>query len=568
MNLYHDVLDDSIGGRRAAVVSIVLLAAVCLLLFGTGIATLPLTDPDESRCCQIVQNMIRTHNYVIPHLDGDVYYDKPAPFFWLACAVQLSGGSMELGGRAVAAFAGFCAVLVTFFWARRLAGTAAGLLAGIMLATGAEFFFIARWYRMDMPFAAAMWAALLWFWRYENEAETKSRHLKQWLGFYFFAAIATLMKGPAGLLLPALVIGAYMLLAGKRRNLRGFFCIPALIVFFAVAAPCYIAACMREHDYAYQFFVKQNFSRFATRSMAPQTWPGIVYVGIIIAGMFPWTFLLPATIERFFPRKWQERTKNPAVLFLWLSVLVPLLFFGFAKSKMGNYILPVFAPLAVLTALPVISWAKSQAPDRAVRDAMRVMAGFCVVLPFAFDAALIYLGGLNIISATGSVLIFISALRAVRYLKNPERMQTVVCTCASIILFFVTLSAGVFPGLYELISYRQLSRTIEKSIKPADTICFFGNPRRSFAIYAGHPEAVKFSTKDADAAQKIEKLLTSANDTWFLVTGQKATDYLRQTAKKPLTVRAHRGQYYVVTTAKLADNNTVEFESLPFGKEK
>ena len=60
--------------------------------------------------------------------------------------------------------AGLLAILTTYAVARRMFSPRVGLLAGLVLATSVEFWYIARWYRMDMPFAAAMWAAIACFW--------------------------------------------------------------------------------------------------------------------------------------------------------------------------------------------------------------------------------------------------------------------------------------------------------------------------------------------------------------------------------------------------------------------
>jgi 4-amino-4-deoxy-L-arabinose transferase-like glycosyltransferase len=145
-----------------------LLVIISALLYLPGIGSLPLTDPDESRCCMIVQNMINTGNWLIPFNEGEIYFDKPAPFFWLAAAGQFLTGSIEMGGRLVAALSSVFLVLVTYFFTKQYSSKLAGFAAGVILATSPEVFYIGRWYRMDMIFTAFMWAAMWWFWRYEQ----------------------------------------------------------------------------------------------------------------------------------------------------------------------------------------------------------------------------------------------------------------------------------------------------------------------------------------------------------------------------------------------------------------
>ncbi len=174
--------------------------------------TLPLMDPDESRCAQIAAEMERSGDWLVPHFEGEVYFDKPAPFFWLTVVARKLTGNMELSGRLVASLAGIAAVLTTYAVGQRVFGATAGLLGGLILATSIEFLFIARWFRMDMPFTAAMWAAVWWFLRGESlfAADGNWEHRRRgWVGFYFFCATATLFKGPAGLPMGAQIVGPH-----------------------------------------------------------------------------------------------------------------------------------------------------------------------------------------------------------------------------------------------------------------------------------------------------------------------------------------------------------------------
>ncbi|MDY7011618.1 MAG: glycosyltransferase family 39 protein, partial [Planctomycetota bacterium] len=139
-----------------------LLILLCGGLFLFRIQSLPLADPEEARCALIVRHMLDSGDWIVPHLDGQVYYDKPAPYFWLTAAGWKLTGSAELGGRLVSALAGLLAVMITYAFARRQFSPLSGMLAGVVLATSGEFLFLARWYRMDMPFAAAMWAYLIY----------------------------------------------------------------------------------------------------------------------------------------------------------------------------------------------------------------------------------------------------------------------------------------------------------------------------------------------------------------------------------------------------------------------
>ena len=228
--------------RSRNFVYLLLLLALCGSLYLLKAGSNPLSDPDEARCGLIVREMITSGDWIAPRLGGKLYSDKPAPFFWLAALGTEITGNAELGGRLFPALSGVLTILITYLLARGLFNARIALLAGLMLGTGAEFIYVARWYRMDMPFVAAMWAAIWWFWRCEKQrmAHPQNKSPWQWYGFYFFCAIATAFKGPAGAGLPGLVILAYLLLMGRPRRLLGLLHPGAILLYFLVAAPWYV----------------------------------------------------------------------------------------------------------------------------------------------------------------------------------------------------------------------------------------------------------------------------------------------------------------------------------------
>lgn len=134
-------LRDSLAAKAAPRVlslHVLLLTGTSLLLFLLNARSLPLTDPEEARCGLIVRDILQHGHWLVPHLRGRPYFDKPAPFFWLAAAAVRLTGSAELGGRLIPALGGLVAVLVTYAFARRVfRSSSAGLLGTRQLACAA-----------------------------------------------------------------------------------------------------------------------------------------------------------------------------------------------------------------------------------------------------------------------------------------------------------------------------------------------------------------------------------------------------------------------------------------------
>jgi 4-amino-4-deoxy-L-arabinose transferase-like glycosyltransferase len=549
-----------------------IVTVLSLGIFLLKASSLPLTDPDESRCAEIVDNMLIGGNWVIPYKNGEIYFDKPAPFFWLAAAVQYVSGSMELGGRFVAAVAGAGTVLITFLLARRISNNLTALFAGLFLATGPEFFFVARWYRMDMPFVLFMWAALWWFWRYEAQAHRASvaaarSKNAQWTGFYLFCALATLMKGPAGAVLPVMVVGAYFAVSRNWRRMFELLNVPGILAYLAIAAPWYIIASLRVPNYAYQFFIEQNLGRYASGGSYGQHFPGIAYVAIVLGGMLPWTVFLPAAVEKRFPWRWSERMKRPDILFLWTAALVPLIFFAFCKTKMANYVVPVFPPLAILIAIPLAAWATSDARDKAYRDAAAVLCAVIVLAGAALVGAQWYFKLLNIQGIAGAGLLLACAVMTAQSFIRRRRVNAINWACASMTVLLLSLILQIHPAAYEMMSNRQLGVLVRETIKKGDAVCLVSADRESFSLYSGCEKHYLIKTHDPNDRKTLGDLLASGSDVYMLVSSEKNMEFLKGFSNRPLETIAEKDKrffeifghkfpisrkFYVVTTAQLA----------------
>jgi len=115
-------MPDRIGRDAPA---LVILCAVFLL---PPLATRDLWEPDAPRYMEVAREMVVLDNYLAPHLNGEVYSDKPPMFFWLTALLYRLGVGIK-AGRVVAALAATGTVLATYFFARRLLRAPGPLLA-------------------------------------------------------------------------------------------------------------------------------------------------------------------------------------------------------------------------------------------------------------------------------------------------------------------------------------------------------------------------------------------------------------------------------------------------------
>src|SRR6202048_4812121 len=82
----------------------------------------PLFDPDEGRYAEIPREMLSGGDWVIPHLNGLVYLEKPPLQYWLTALAFRGFGMNEFTARLCTGLAGYLSLVTVFFFGRKLWG--------------------------------------------------------------------------------------------------------------------------------------------------------------------------------------------------------------------------------------------------------------------------------------------------------------------------------------------------------------------------------------------------------------------------------------------------------------
>src|ERR671939_1094138 len=108
----------------------ILTAAVGLfLLYFFRLGATPLLDPDEPVYGQIAREMVRSGNWLTPHLAGRPWFDKPPLFYWASAAAMALLGPTELAARLPSALAAVLLMALVFAVGQRLFGRRAAWAA-------------------------------------------------------------------------------------------------------------------------------------------------------------------------------------------------------------------------------------------------------------------------------------------------------------------------------------------------------------------------------------------------------------------------------------------------------
>jgi 4-amino-4-deoxy-L-arabinose transferase-like glycosyltransferase len=315
------------------------LLALVLALLAFRLGAIPLLGPDEPRYTRVAIEMHRAGEWVTPTLAGEPWLEKPPLYYWLAGAAFSVLGESEAAARVPSVLAALLLVGATALFGARIYGSSAGLHAGFVAGLSLLPFAYARAASMDMLLAATVTVAVgLCALRLLGIAGRGAV-----VGGAAAAGLATLAKGPLGLLLPALVALGYVALTREWRRLRELASWKAALAFALVCAPWYLAILADQGRHFLDVFIlNHNVQRF-TSTVHNHPGPFWYYVPVLLAGLFPWSGLAIPALARIHPRA----SRPDLLVLLWLAL--PLAFFSLAGSKLPGYILPCVPPLAILT---------------------------------------------------------------------------------------------------------------------------------------------------------------------------------------------------------------------------
>ena len=344
------------------------MLALSAILFFARLGTRALWS-SEFRWAEIAREMILTHDYFWPTINGTSHYYKPLGSYWLvAAAANLTGAMNEAAARIPCALAGLLAVALLMMLARRLYGLRIAVIAAFILATSFSFVFFARHASADVETITGELAALALFER------NRDRPNGWWVaGLWTIMALTSLTKGLLGFALPLLVIGVYSCLAdgwaelarhlthgGMASRLRWFvqhhrwFFNRHTPIAIAVAATIYYLPFAISHratgsatglSMVYHENIKRFFEPFDHRG------PVYLYTYVIFALMAPWSVFLPAALIHAHRRRADTggdtvRGDRFTLVFFWATFI----FFTLSGSRRSYYLLPILPAAAILVA--------------------------------------------------------------------------------------------------------------------------------------------------------------------------------------------------------------------------
>jgi 4-amino-4-deoxy-L-arabinose transferase-like glycosyltransferase len=367
------------------------LATVVAVLWLATLAARPLFNTDEGRYAEIPREMLAGGDWVIPHLNGVAYIEKPPLQYWATALSLRVFGDGEFAARLYTGLTALGTLVVVWLLANGYGGgeaawRSAAVLAGMML-----FVTLGQLLTLDMSLTLYMTLALAAFVLAQPRggagppAVGDGRPVRgvasvtgrRWMLVAWLAvALGVLTKGLVAAAIPAAVLVLYSVSARDWAPWRRLELGWGLPLFLVVTVPWHWLAARRLPDFLEFFFVHEHLARYLTPSAdREEAW--WFFGAVFVLGSVPWTVSALRVVVLSWRRK-EPRGQFDAGVFLWIWAVFIGVFFSLSDSKLIPYLLPAMPAVAVLI---------GSSPLRALRrDA-------------AFTAALTVAAGLSSIAA-------------------------------------------------------------------------------------------------------------------------------------------------------------------------
>lgn len=484
-----------------------LIAALSLLIvfisfFKSG--SFLLFDVDEAVFSEASREMVETGDIITPTYNYEPRYDKPVLIYWLMSAAYETFGVNEFAARFTSTLFGSLLVLMTFIFIRHLYGALPAFFAAAALLINIEYFVYTHSAVTDMTLAFFIAASIYSFYLAVHDEEPR------WYSVFWAAsALAVLTKGVVGLLFPLAVALIFLASTGNLKDrIKELFRPLDLLLFFLIAAPWFAAEFyVNRWEFFDAFIIKHHIQRYSG-VISSHGGPFYYYIIVLLIGFFPWVSFLPGAVYRAV--KFRKDPANSLLLLSAIWFIFVLVFFTIARTKLPNYIFPLFPPAAIMAGIAAASLAGRY--EEADKSGLYIM----IVLSLVIGLSLIALPYMDVrmdialperfFFTAGAIFLAIGALGGLSLLSPAPSLSGAALLMIALLAF---LRIGALPtvNLYLQKTLYLYSTYAKNSLGASDTLATYEINKPSITFYA----ARKIAKIEKDGVCNIKEYAKKGN---------------------------------------------------------
>jgi 4-amino-4-deoxy-L-arabinose transferase-like glycosyltransferase len=431
---------------------------------------------DETRYMSVAWDMLLRGDFLVPHLNGRVYSDKPPLLFWIINLGWAVTGVNDIWPRLVSPLFGAASLLLTSLIARKLwpgDRETARLAPLVTVSSGLWMFFVsAVMFDMLMAFFTLLGVlGIILCWKHADR--------KGWILLGLAIGLGMLAKGPVILVhtLPLALLAPWWAMDHRPERWASWYagilvsvCI-GTVMTLTWAVP---AAFAGGKEYSNAIFWGQTAGRVA-HSFAhkrPLWW----YVPLLPLILFPW-LLWPALWRSFRSLVHAPPSTQIRICVAWI---VPVfIIFSLISGKQPHYLLPLYPAFGLLSSCAVRKFPSYRAYDALLPGAFILIVGIILslydILPLPAAISL-QLSDMN--QCCGIILIATGLMIPVMYHLNVKRGGAAVISLSGITLITVLYISliGVFP-YYDM---RSMSSYVGRLQRSGIPVAYLGKYHGTF----------------------------------------------------------------------------------------
>jgi 4-amino-4-deoxy-L-arabinose transferase len=444
--------------------------------------------PDEPRYGEVAREVYENGSFLVMHLCGAVYPDKPPLLFWLSGLGGWMTGWSEWALRVPSLLATGLTAWMVVVLARRWWGEVEARWAPVIFLTLAMVTEVGGRLQIDPLLMVLCVGALV-----VGTTPTTDPRRRTWalLAAGLMVGLGALTKGPVAFINVGLVAVAWRLFApsDEERVPVGRWVWPA-VVFLAVAPALIwaLAAAMAEPKLFEALFFDQHLGRVTKADRHPgPIWKHLERLPLML---LPWTLVVWYGIVASW-RQWKDRAKSDVDLgliraALWLGVLV--LFYSIIPPKRDIYLLSAYPAAALLAARALAQRIREGRLERWVGWVTAAIIGLIGITLSGMGLFLDQLQGLLWRGPAAGIPLLVAAAVALWAVGRKRPALWASSIVVGWLVFSVMAGLVFFPPLNSLKSSRGLAMELaSRPEKPEEIPCFGRVKPGGFRFYGGIP---------------------------------------------------------------------------------
>ncbi len=437
---------------------------------------------EEGRRVIIAQEMLRSGDYIVPRVEGEVYLNKPPLYNWyLALIFRISGEISELTARlssVITAF--FTSLFLSIFWM-----VVSGIkdirfiLPGIIFLTLPEVIDKAIKAEIDMTFTFFITLSILtWFYL----SEIKMKKFPAYILSMGLLSFGTLTKGIQAPLFFYSGLIPYLVYRKRFRELFSFYHLTGILVYLIIFMSWFLPLIEKvELDKVLSHWWMEILVRGEPLKRGG-------FLRHIIE--FPLEYFLKHMPWIIFLFLWKDKSLRDSkfhdlTIYSMLFLLFSVPLYSLIPGARLRYLLPLSGALVILITIPLSSIISDERYHSSLLRRFRFIFGIFIIIGMLSMPVFIYHYKISINPVMVISILFL-LLTGTVLIKGNLRTEIVLTVMALSLLFMKTAWASTyFPYHKEKHSYYRNAAQWINSIVPPEAMIYdykTGNPHLTFYL--------------------------------------------------------------------------------------